>query len=90
MNHSHFAPAVFRHGFASLLAVCLAFSFAASFFFAAPAVAQSPAPAPAYTWGNVAIGGGGFVSSIVPSTTQPGLVYARTDVGGAYRWEAGQ
>jgi xyloglucan-specific exo-beta-1,4-glucanase len=41
-----------------------------------------------YIWDNVAFGGGGFVSGIVPSKTQPGLVYARTDVGGAYRWDS--
>ncbi len=40
----------------------------------------------AYTWHNVPITGGGFVSGIVFNTTQPGLVYARTDVGGSYRW----
>lgn len=39
-----------------------------------------------YTWGNVAIGGGGFVSGIITSKTKQGLMYARTDVGGAYRW----
>ncbi|WP_343691562.1 T9SS type A sorting domain-containing protein [Chitinophaga sp.] len=41
-----------------------------------------------YTWKNVAIGGGGFVSAIIPSRTEQNLVYARTDVGGAYRWNA--
>ncbi len=41
-----------------------------------------------YQWGNVAIGGGGFVSGLVTSKSEPGLVYARTDVGGAYRWNA--
>ncbi len=41
-----------------------------------------------YTWKNVAIGGGGFVSAVIPSKTQQNLVYARTDVGGAYRWDA--
>jgi len=40
-----------------------------------------------YCWGSVTIGGGGFVSAIVPSTSEPNLVFARTDVGGAYRWE---
>ncbi|SJZ75856.1 Por secretion system C-terminal sorting domain-containing protein [Chitinophaga eiseniae] len=41
-----------------------------------------------YVWKNVAIGGGGFVSAIIPSKTVQNLVYARTDVGGAYRWNA--
>lgn len=39
-----------------------------------------------FHWGNVAIGGGGFVSAVVPSMVEPNLFYARTDVGGAYRW----
>src|SRR5665213_473550 len=39
-----------------------------------------------YTWGNVAIGAGGFVAGIEPSPALSGLIYARTDVGGAYRW----
>jgi len=43
-------------------------------------------PAAAYTWDTVAMGGGGFVSAVIPSKAQ-GVVYARTDVGGAFRWD---
>ena len=43
------------------------------------------AASPAYAWRPVAIGGSGFISGIIPSKTQKGLVYLRTDVGGAYR-----
>ena len=39
-----------------------------------------------YTWSNAPIHGGGFVDGIVFSPAQQNLVYARTDVGGAYRW----
>ena len=49
-----------------------------------PEIATMPAAVP-YRWRNVTIRGGGFVSGIVFSTAQKGLVYARTDVGGAYR-----
>ncbi len=43
----------------------------------------------AYNWQSVPIGGGGFVTGIIYSPTVPNLVYARTDVGGAYRWDQG-
>lgn len=39
-----------------------------------------------YTWKSVQIQGGGFVPGIIFNQTQPNLIYARTDIGGAYRW----
>ena len=39
-----------------------------------------------YTWKNAVINGGGFVDGIVFHPAQQNLIYARTDVGGLYRW----
>ena len=51
--------------------------------------ASTDAPVRAgYVWDSVAIGGGGFVTAVLPSRSEPGVTYARTDVGGAYRWDA--
>jgi len=49
---------------------------------------QAAASAENYHWDVVAMGGGGYVSGIVPSKSERGIIYARTDVGGAYRWDA--
>lgn len=51
-----------------------------------PEITSVPSSAP-YRWDNVVIRAGGFVSGLEFSPTVKGLVYARTDVGGAYRSE---
>jgi hypothetical protein len=40
-----------------------------------------------FTWTNAPIGGGGFVTGIITHSSS-GDRYCRTDVGGAYRWDA--
>jgi len=41
-----------------------------------------------YLWQSVAIRGGGFVPGLVFSTVEKDVLYARTDMAGAYRWDA--
>ncbi|MER5202732.1 1,4-beta-glucanase [Streptomyces sp. NPDC002825] len=47
-----------------------------------PSVAES-----VYRWRTVAMGGTGFISGVLFHPSVRGLAYARTDIGGAYRWD---
>ncbi len=40
-----------------------------------------------YEWGNVEIVGGGYVVGLYYNASEEGLMYARTDIGGAYRMD---
>jgi xyloglucan-specific exo-beta-1,4-glucanase len=71
-----------------LLAGTLAFVVPAAVAVIVAGAPASPAAVAATTWRNAEIGGGGFVPGIVFNQTEPGLAYARTDIGGAYRWNA--
>jgi photosystem II stability/assembly factor-like uncharacterized protein len=42
-----------------------------------------------YIWATAPMGAGGFVDGFVYHPAEKGLMYARTDIGGAYRWEPG-
>ncbi|MFI1035052.1 1,4-beta-glucanase [Streptomyces sp. NPDC020951] len=49
--------------------------------------AAAAGAAPAYRWRNAVVGGTGFVTGVLFHPAVRGLAYARTDIGGAYRWD---
>ena len=61
--------------------------FAAIQFASIVASAQAVKTIP-YQWKSVQIVGGGFVDGVIFHPTEKDLRYARTDMGGAYRWDA--
>ncbi|OEJ32680.1 RICIN domain-containing protein [Streptomyces subrutilus] len=50
------------------------------------AKSQATATGP-YVWNNAQVVGGGYVTGLVFNPREKGLLYARTDMGGAYRWD---
>ncbi|MFD5266053.1 WD40/YVTN/BNR-like repeat-containing protein [Streptomyces sp. NPDC058335] len=51
------------------------------------AAERAQLPANTYRWRTAVIGGTGFVTGVLFHPTVRGLAYARTDIGGAYRWD---
>jgi hypothetical protein len=58
------------------------------FLLCAAAMSAQSLQQESYSWKNVQIVGAGFVDGVVFHPSAHDLRYARTDIGGAYRWDA--
>jgi len=79
-KHTMIAPALL----AALLAGCSGGSSTPGASGTAPALAATTGSATSYT--SVKWGGGGYVTGLTYHPVNSSVMYARTDVGGAYRW----
>ena len=52
-----------------------------------PAWAEPAHVAAPYSWATIPFGGGGFVDGFLYHPKQQGILYARTDIGGMYRYD---
>ncbi|NUT35354.1 MAG: xyloglucanase [Hamadaea sp.] len=52
-----------------------------------PTATANAAASDPYSFRNAQVVGGGFVPGIIFNQSQANLIYARTDIGGAYRWD---